>query len=226
MDFSGISLLGAINQILSFAMIIVGGYAAIWASRKVIYLIKYDCLSDPNDPANYDHDVFKPMPNYGPPRAHGNYDPAEDSNPYDPNGNYFRRDGMWRKYSDFENSSSSEYDYDSLIAEQEQRIFEKESQNIDQDSSSPEYDYDSLIAEQEQRIFEKESQNIDQDSSSPEYDYDSLIAEQEQRIFEKESQNIDQDSSSPEYDYDLLIAEQEQRIFEKESQNKFNDDII
>ena len=97
MDFSSISLAGPILQIFSIAMIVVGAYAMIWAAGKVINLIKYDCLSDPNDPSNYDHDVFKPMPDYDPPRAHGSFDPD-----YDPNGNYFRRDGMWRKHSDFE----------------------------------------------------------------------------------------------------------------------------
>ena len=49
MDFSGISLTSSIVSILSFAMIIVGGYAAIWAVGKVINLIRHDTGLNDND---------------------------------------------------------------------------------------------------------------------------------------------------------------------------------
>ncbi len=96
MDFTNINseILGQAASVLAFALIIVGGYTGLWAVGKVINLIKYDCLSDPNDPANYDHDVFDSNPDYSPP-------PSGEFTDYDPNGNYFRRDGMWRKFDDF-----------------------------------------------------------------------------------------------------------------------------
>jgi len=87
MDISTFDLMPAIYSILSLASIVVSGYCTIWAVGKVISLAKDDTPTHSYDPDPFDYD-------YGPPSAHSPQD-------YDPNGNYFRRDGMWRKYEDF-----------------------------------------------------------------------------------------------------------------------------
>ena len=110
MDFSGISLIGSVGQILSFAMGIVGGYAAIWAAGKVINLIRHDTGLNDND------------------RLYVGMFQDNDGRLY-----HSYRDTSSIEHRDYDNDISApfndDYDYDSLIAEQEQRIFEKESQN-------------------------------------------------------------------------------------------------
>lgn len=90
MDFSSISLAGPVFQVLSFAIIIVSAYCLIWSINKVIHLIKDDFVSSGT------------LESHNDPFSSSSWPPPTGDVDHDPNGNYFRRDGMWRKFSDFE----------------------------------------------------------------------------------------------------------------------------
>lgn len=59
MDFTNAQLYitGQVAGVFAAALIVVAGYAALWAISLVINIFKD--RRDPNNPDNYDHDVFK-----------------------------------------------------------------------------------------------------------------------------------------------------------------------